>query len=44
MQKLNVEDAVETVLAHDLTWIARGKFKGVAFKKGEIIAAPVLKI
>jgi len=44
MHKLKVQDAVGTVLAHDLTWITREKFKGVALKKGEIVAALVLKI
>ncbi|WP_299980579.1 molybdopterin-binding protein [Desulfobacula sp.] len=37
MKKLRVEDAVGTVLAHDMTRIIRGKFKGVGFKKGHIV-------
>ncbi len=37
MKKIRVEDAVGTVLAHDMTRITRGKFKGVAFKKGHIV-------
>jgi len=37
MKKLKVEDAVGTVLAHDMTRIIRGKFKGVGFKKGYVI-------
>lgn len=37
MKKIKVEDAVGTVLAHDMTRIIRGKFKGVAFKKGHVV-------
>lgn len=37
MQKVKVEDAVGMILAHDLTKIVPGEFKGVAFKKGHII-------
>ncbi|RLB89829.1 MAG: molybdopterin-binding protein [Deltaproteobacteria bacterium] len=37
MKKIKVEDAVGTVLAHDMTRIIRGKFKGVGFKKGYIV-------
>ncbi len=37
MKKIRVEDAVGTILAHDMTRIIRGKFKGVGFKKGQII-------
>lgn len=37
MKKIKVEDAVGTVLAHDMTRITRGKFKGVAFKKGHLV-------
>jgi len=37
MKKIRVEDAVGTVLAHDMTRIIRGKFKGVGFKKGHIV-------
>ena len=34
MKKIPVERAVGTVLAHDITRILPGRFKGVAFKKG----------
>ncbi len=34
-----VEDAVGTILPHDITEIVQGNFKGVAFKKGHIIQA-----
>lgn len=37
MQKVRVEDAVGMVLAHDITRIIPGEFKGAAFKKGHII-------
>ncbi|MBU8909971.1 MAG: molybdopterin-binding protein [Desulfobacterales bacterium] len=37
MKKIRVENAVGTVLAHDMTRIIRGKFKGVGFKKGHVI-------
>jgi len=37
MQKVSVDDAVGMVLAHDITRIIPGKFKGVGFKKGHII-------
>ncbi|MCK5542381.1 MAG: molybdopterin-binding protein [Desulfobacterales bacterium] len=37
MKKIKVEDAVGTILAHDMTRIIRGKFKGVGFKKGHIV-------
>jgi molybdenum cofactor synthesis domain-containing protein len=37
MKKIRVEDAIGTVLAHDMTRITRGKFKGVAFKKGHLV-------
>ena len=39
IRKIRVEDAVGTVLAHDMTRIERGKFKGVGFKKGHVIGA-----
>jgi hypothetical protein len=39
MEKVKVEDAVGMVLAHDLTKIVPGSFKGAAFKKGHIILA-----
>lgn len=37
MKKVKVEDAIGSVLAHDMTKIVPGEFKGVAFKKGHII-------
>ena len=37
MQKIRVEKAVGTVLAHDITRIIPGKFKGVGFKKGHVV-------
>lgn len=37
MKIVKVEDAVGTVLAHDLTKIIPGEYKGPAFKKGHII-------
>ncbi|MCP4024535.1 MAG: molybdopterin-binding protein [Desulfobacteraceae bacterium] len=39
MKKIRVEDAVGTVLAHDMTRIVRGEFKGAAFKKGHVVKA-----
>ena len=39
MKKVKVEKAVGSVLAHDITRIVPGKFKGVGFKKGHIVAA-----
>jgi molybdenum cofactor synthesis domain-containing protein len=37
MKKIKVEDAVGTILAHDMTRIVRGEFKGVGFKKGHVV-------
>ena len=37
MKKIDVENAIGKVLAHDVTRIVPGKFKGVGFKKGHII-------
>lgn len=37
MKTIKVEDSVGTVLAHDITRIVPGQFKGVAYKKGHII-------
>ena len=37
LKKLPVNDAVGTVLAHDITEIRPGEFKGRAFKKGHVI-------
>ena len=36
-RKIPVENSIGTVLAHDITRIVPGKFKGVGFKKGHII-------
>lgn len=38
MKKINVEDAVGLPLAHDITEIRPGEFKGVAFRKGHRVA------
>jgi molybdenum cofactor synthesis domain-containing protein len=37
MKKIRVEEAIGTVLSHDVTRIKRGEFKGPAYKKGHII-------
>jgi hypothetical protein len=37
MKKVRIEDAVGTVLAHDMTRIVPGKVKEVGFKKGHVI-------
>jgi molybdenum cofactor synthesis domain-containing protein len=37
MKKVKVENAVGTVLVHDITRIIPGEFKGVGFKKGHIV-------
>ncbi len=37
LKKLTVKEAVGTVLAHDITEIRSGEFKGRAFKKGHIV-------
>lgn len=37
MKVVNTENAVGMVLAHDITEIVPGEFKGVAFKKGHVI-------
>ena len=39
INKILVEDAIGTVLAHDMTRIIPGQSKGVGFKKGHIITA-----
>lgn len=36
-KSIPLEDAIDTVLAHDITQIIPGEFKGPAFKKGHII-------
>ena len=35
---IKTEDAVGKILAHDITRIVKGEFKGSLFKKGHIIA------
>jgi len=37
LTKIKVENAVGTVLAHDMTRIVPGKFEGVGFKKGHVV-------
>lgn len=37
MKKIAVENAVGTILAHDITRIVPGEFKGVAYKKGHVV-------
>lgn len=37
MREIRVEDAVGTVLAHDMTRIVPGEFKGVGFKRGHVV-------
>ncbi len=37
LKKLPVEEAIGTVLAHDITEIRPGKFKGCAFRRGHVI-------
>lgn len=37
MQEIRVEDAIGTVLMHDITKIVPGEFKGRAFAKGHVI-------
>jgi molybdenum cofactor synthesis domain-containing protein len=39
MKSIPVQEAVGTVLCHDLTRIVPGEFKGRAFKKGHVITA-----
>lgn len=39
MKKIEVEKAIGTVLAHDITRILPGRSKGVAFKKGHVVRA-----
>jgi hypothetical protein len=38
-KKVKVEDSIGTILAHDLTKIVPGQFKGRRFKKGHVIRA-----
>ncbi|MBF0556815.1 MAG: molybdopterin-binding protein, partial [Nitrospirae bacterium] len=38
LKKLPIEESVGTVIAHDITEIRPGEFKGRAFKKGHIVA------
>lgn len=37
LKKINVEDAVGTELAHDITEIRPGEFKGPAFRQGHLV-------
>ena len=37
MKKVKIENALGMVLAHDITRILPGKFKGVGFKKGHVV-------
>ena len=37
MKMIRVEEAVGTILSHDVTQIIPGEFKGRLFKKGHII-------
>ncbi len=37
LKKIQVEDAIGKKLAHDLTQIIPGKYKGAAFRKGQVI-------
>lgn len=37
MKMIKVQDAVGSILSHDVTQIILGEFKGRAFKKGHII-------
>lgn len=39
MKKIKVQNAIGKVLAHDLTKIVPGEFKGAAFKRGHVIKA-----
>lgn len=46
MKTVKIDDAIGHVLAHDLTQIVRGSFKGSRFKKGHVVTTediPVLK-
>ena len=44
MKSIKVQDAIGTVLCHDITQIIPGEFKGVAFKKGHIVIAEDIKV
>ncbi|GAA0727699.1 molybdopterin-binding protein [Clostridium malenominatum] len=37
MKKIRVEEAVGSILCHDITKIIPGEFKGIGFKKGHVI-------
>ncbi len=37
MRKIKVEEAIGTMLGHDLTKIIPGEFKGAAYKKGQVV-------
>ena len=36
--KIKAENAAGAILAHDITRITPGKFKGIGFKKGHIVS------
>jgi molybdenum cofactor synthesis domain-containing protein len=44
MKTIKVEDAIGTILCHDITQIIPGEFKGAAFKKGHVIIAEDIKV
>ena len=44
MKEIAVEQAVGTVLAHDLTQIIPGEYKGAKFKKGHVIREEDIEI
>lgn len=44
MKEINIENAVGTVLAHDLTQIIPGEYKGARFKKGHVVNAEDIPI
>ncbi|MBI5969120.1 MAG: molybdopterin-binding protein, partial [Deltaproteobacteria bacterium] len=37
LKKIELEEAVGMKLAHDITRIVPGKFKGVAFRRGRVV-------
>jgi len=36
-EKIKIEEAVSLKLAHDITRIISGKFKGAAFRRGRVV-------
>ena len=44
MKCIPVEEAVGTILCHDITQILPGEFKGRRFKKGDIIREEVIPV